>query len=179
MLDCQACAFLLRSCFTEEAKSAIRICKYAPEGCRSLTGGLPQLCFQNLPPSASSPAINAAASVVFIMVETAGALAHVEEIAALPGLGVLLVGANDLASEIETLGDWEHPRFISALERVGKAARANGVVFGIAGLYSHTDLIDRVINEYGARWVVGANDAGLLMAGTAANVKLLSTLHKP
>jgi 2-keto-3-deoxy-L-rhamnonate aldolase RhmA len=162
----------------EEARSAIWICKYAPEGGRSLTGGLPQLNFRNLPAPEVSSLVNESGSTVFIMIETKKGLECVDEIAALPGLGVLLVGSNDLASEIGTLGQWEHPDFIAALEKVGRAARKNNVVFGIAGLYHKPEIIERVVNEFGARWVVGANDVGLLSGAAAANVKLLSTIQK-
>ncbi|KAK6225253.1 hypothetical protein QIS74_01300 [Colletotrichum tabaci] len=163
----------------EEARSAIWICKYAPVGGRSLTAGLPQLSFRNLPAPEVSSLVNESGSTVFIMIETKKGLECVDEIAALPGLGVLLVGSNDLASEIGTLGQWEHPDFIAALEKVGRAARANNVVFGIAGLYHKPDIIERVVNELGARWVVGANDVGLLSGAAAANVKLLSTIQEP
>lgn len=112
------------------------------------------------------------------MIETKGALDCVDEIAAIPGVGVLLVGANDLASEIGTLGDWEHPEFIAALEKVGKAANTNNVIFGIAGLYHKPEIIDKVVNEFGARWVVGGNDVGFLMSASVANVKLLSSIQR-
>lgn len=164
--------------FPDEARAAIKICKYAPDGCRSLTAGLPQFCFQTLSPSITAPEANKSGSVVFIMIETRAALNFVDEIAALPGLGVLLVGANDLASDIGTLGNWEHPEFLAALRRVGNAAKSHNVIFGIAGLYHKPEIIDTVVNEFGARWVVGGNDVGFLMSQAAANVKQLSLIQK-
>jgi 2-keto-3-deoxy-L-rhamnonate aldolase RhmA len=78
--------------------------------------------------------MNSCGSTVFIMIETADALDAVEDIAALPGCDVLLVGSNDLAMEIGTLGDWDAPKFIAALQRVGEAAKKHGKLMGIAGL---------------------------------------------
>lgn len=107
------------------------------------------------------------------MIETADSLVVVDDIAALPGCDVLLVGSNDLAQEIGTLGDWDAPEFMEALQKVGEAARKHGKIFGIAGLYHRADLIERVVNEFGARWVLGAQDVGLLVAGTKTNCDLL------
>lgn len=100
------------------------------------------------------------------MIETADALNAVEDIAALPGCDMLLVGSNDLAMEIGTLGDWDAPDFLAALERVGAAARKHGKLMGIAGLYRRPDILKRVINEFGAKWIVGAQDVGYYRGGT-------------
>lgn len=121
--------------------------------------------------------MNAAGSTVFIMIETADALAAVDDIAALPGCDVLLVGSNDLASEIGTLPDWDHPKFVGALAKVGAAARKHGKLMGIAGLYHRPDILAQVINEFGARWIVGAQDVGLLLGGGRANSDLLRNLQ--
>lgn len=122
--------------------------------------------------------MNAAGSTVFIMIETADALANVDEIAALPGCDVLLVGSNDLASEIGTLPDWDHPDFIAALQKVGAAATKHGKLMGIAGLYHRPDILTRVINEFGARWIVGAQDVGLLLSAGRTNSDLLRSLQE-
>lgn len=111
------------------------------------------------------------------MIETADALTNVDEIASLPGCDVLLVGSNDLASEIGTLPDWDHPEFINALQKVGEAAKKYGKMMGIAGLYHRPDILTKVINEFGARWIVGAQDVGLLLGGGRANSDLLRSLQ--
>lgn len=70
-------------------------------------------------------------STVFITIETTDALDTVENIAALPSCDVLLVGSNDLAMEIGTLGDWDAPKFLAALRRIGAAATKHGMLMGI------------------------------------------------
>lgn len=87
------------------------------------------------------------------MIKTADALENVDEIASEPGFDVLLVGSNDLACEIRTLGDFDHPRFIEALQTAARAAQKYGKIFAIAGVYTRPGLMSRVINEMGARWV--------------------------
>jgi 2-keto-3-deoxy-L-rhamnonate aldolase RhmA len=162
---------------SEDAKSAIHISKYPPLGGRSISVGFPQFQYSPLPASTVVAEMNKFGSTVFIMIETSGALEAVDDIAALPGCDVLLVGSNDLAMEIGTLGDWDAPAFVAALEKVGAAARKRGKVFGIAGLYHRPDILERVINEFGARWVLGAQDVGLLLKGGRENCDLLRSMQ--
>lgn len=162
---------------TEDAKRAIRISKYQPLGKRSLSFGFPHFCYAPVSVPQLTSEMNKYGSTVFIMIETADALDNVDDIAALPGCDVLLVGSNDLASEIGTLGDWDAPEFIDALRKVGEAARRNGKIMGIAGLYHRPDLLEMVVGEFGARWVVGAQDVGLLLKGGTANSALLRSLQ--
>ncbi|OAL48472.1 2,4-dihydroxyhept-2-ene-1,7-dioic acid aldolase-like protein [Pyrenochaeta sp. DS3sAY3a] len=161
----------------DDAKRAISISKYPPLGKRSISAGFPHFEFAALPTSTIVAEMNKSGSTVFIMIETADALNAVEDIAALPGCDVLLVGSNDLAMEIGTLGDWDAPDFLAALERIGAAARKHGKLMGIAGLYHRPDILKRVINEFGARWIVGAQDVGLLLQGGKANSNLLRSLQ--
>lgn len=121
--------------------------------------------------------MNQFGSQCFIMIETVDALNNVDDIAALPGCDVLLVGSQDLATEIDTIPDWDHPNFWNALQAVGKAAKKYGKLIGIAGLYHRPDILERVINELGARWIVGAHDVGLLSSGGRANSDLLRSLQ--
>ncbi|KAH7380611.1 2,4-dihydroxyhept-2-ene-1,7-dioic acid aldolase-like protein [Pyrenochaeta sp. MPI-SDFR-AT-0127] len=160
-----------------DAQRAIQISKYPPLGKRSISAGFPHFEFAAPPTAELITQMNGFGSTVFIMIETADALASVEDIAALPGCDVLLVGSNDLAMEIGTLGDWDAPAFLLALERVGSAARKHGKLMGIAGLYHRPDILERVINEFGAKWIVGAQDVGLLLQGGRANSNLLRSLQ--
>lgn len=121
--------------------------------------------------------MNQFGSQCFIMIETVDALKAVDEIAALPGCDVLLVGSQDLATEIGTMPDWDHPGFWGALQGVGNAARKHGKLMGIAGLYHRPDILARVVNELGAKWIVGAHDVGLLSAGGRTNSDLLRSLQ--
>ncbi|KAF2165738.1 hypothetical protein M409DRAFT_67093 [Zasmidium cellare ATCC 36951] len=159
-----------------DAKRVVEVAKYAPLGKRSLSMGFPHCRFNPVPPHEFTPEMNAFGSTVFIMIETADALEAVDDIAAIPGCDVLLVGSNDLAQEIGTLGDWDSPKFIEALRDVGAAAHRHGKPMGIAGLYHRPDILRQVINEFGGRWIVGGQDVGLLVQATKANNDLLMSL---
>ena len=104
-------------------------------GHRSVTGALPQIDFASWPLGEATAAINAATLVV-VMLETPLAIDNVEAIAAVPGLDVLLVGANDLCLEMGIPGQLDHPRVVDAFERIVAACRGNGKYAGLGGVYT-------------------------------------------
>ena len=137
---------------------------------------MPHFAFRPIPADDTMRELDAAGSTVFIMIETKSALAVVDDIAALPYVDALLVGSNDLGQELGCLGEWEGEVFMGALQRVGEACKAHGKVFAMAGLYHRPDLMKRVVNEFGARWVLSGLDAGLLSAAAAENCKGVKAL---
>ena len=161
----------------DDAKKAISITKYAPLGKRSLSAGFPHFEYKSPSPDVLMQEMNEFGSQCFIMIETVDALQAVDKIAALPGCDVLLVGSQDLATEIGTMPDWDHPVFWDALQKVANAVKKRGKLMGIAGLYHRPDILGRVINELGAKWIVGAHDVGLLSAGGRTNSDLLRSLQ--
>ena len=132
-----------------------------------------------MPPEVAMKELDTSGSTVFIMIETKDALEAVEDIAAVPGVETLLVGSNDLGQEIGCLGQWDSEVFLGALRKVGEACRKYGRVFAIAGLYHRPEIMEKVVNDMGARWVLGGLDAGLLTAATKQNCDVLAGLQKP
>ncbi|KAK5056682.1 hypothetical protein LTR84_012214 [Exophiala bonariae] len=162
----------------EDARKVIQTSKFPPLGKRSLTAGLPHFGYAPTPATATAPQLNESGSTVFIMIETADALETVDDIAALPGCDVLLVGANDLATELGIMGDFDHPKFMQALEKVSNASKTHNKVFAIGGLYHRPDLMDRVVNDLGARWVIGGQDVGMLVNATRQNCLALKAIQR-
>ena len=112
-------------------------------------------------------------STVFIQVETKECLTNIDAIAAIEGVDVLLLGANDLTLNLGILGEWDSPIFQGALRAVANAAQRQGKVLGIAGLYTRPDICRRAVKELGARFVVGHFDIGLLAMGMNKNIEQL------
>ncbi|HEY6602203.1 MAG TPA: aldolase/citrate lyase family protein, partial [Xanthobacteraceae bacterium] len=83
----------------DEAKAVVRAAKFAPLGERSNAGGLPHLHFRAFPVAEAYAALNDATMVV-VQFESAAALAQAEEIVAVDGVDMVLIGLNDL------LADW-------------------------------------------------------------------------
>lgn len=110
------------------------------------------------------------------MVETAEAILNIESIAAVPGVHVLLIGANDLTLELGIQGQWDHSIFKEALEKVADACKKSRVVFGLAGLYNRPDICADAIKRLGARYILGNLDIGLISAAARDNMSVLRTL---
>jgi 2-keto-3-deoxy-L-rhamnonate aldolase RhmA len=148
---------------TDDARRVIDVAKYAPLGNRSISAGFSHLEYQPLDTATSQAEMNVFASTAFNMIETADELEGVDDIAAFPGCEALLVGSNDLASKVGTLGDWDHPKFIEALRNVGAATKKHSKIMAIAGCYHPLDIMLKIIYGSGAKWIVRGQDIGLLL----------------
>ena len=80
-----------------EAKELVRVAKYPPLGERSAGGQLAQFQYRDFPAAEANAAANAATTVI-AMLETKDGLARVNEIAAVEGIDILLIGTNDLCA---------------------------------------------------------------------------------
>ncbi|MBW8269303.1 HpcH/HpaI aldolase family protein [Caldovatus aquaticus] len=159
-----------------EARAVVAAAKFPPLGHRSAAGGLPHLHYRAFPAAEADPALNEATMVV-PMVETLAALEAVEEIAAVEGVDLLLIGSNDLTAEMGIPGQFDHPRLRAAFARTIAAARAHGKHVGIGGLASRPDLVAEFV-RMGARYVSTGTDLGFLAAACAqqaARVRALAT----
>jgi 4-hydroxy-2-oxoheptanedioate aldolase len=149
----------------DEARAAVDAVKHAPLGKRSLAGAPPQLHYRTFPPDEVVRALDES-SMVVPMIETQGGLDAVEAIAAVDGVDMLLVGANDLSVELGVAGQVDHPQVDAAYRRVIDACRAHGKAIGIGGMGGRPDLIRRY-QELGARYVSTGNDISFLSAAAA------------
>ncbi len=69
--------------------------------------------------------------VGIIQIESTGALREADEIAAIDGVDVLFVGPADLTHSLGIPGEFTHPEYAAALDRVAAACRAHGKAAGI------------------------------------------------
>ncbi|KAM0296076.1 hypothetical protein ACHAPM_010586 [Fusarium culmorum] len=110
---------------------------------------------------------NALASTVFVMIENAAAVDNVDDIAAVQGVDVVLVGSNDLAIELGIPGEFRHETFRRALTRISEACKKHGKVMGLAGIYDQPDIHDWAIHTLGVRFLLCQQDSGLIAGGAA------------
>ena len=145
-----------------DARRVVAAAKFAPLGDRSAGGPVAQLHFRPFPASQADPALNDA-TMVIAMMETVEALEHVEEIAAVDGVDMLLVGTNDLTAEMGIPGQYDHPQVRAAYARTIAACRKHGKHVGVGGLASRPDLTAEFV-KLGARYVSTGTDLGFLMS---------------
>jgi len=154
----------------ETARKMVDNCRYPPIGHRSVTGTLPQIDFQSMPVAEATKLLNETTLLV-IMLETPKAIDNVEQIAAVPGVDVLLIGTNDLCMEMGIPGQVDDPRIAEIYQRVIAACRANGLYAGLGGVYE-PGLMQRYI-ALGMQFVLVGSDLSLLMAASRERVQRL------
>jgi len=152
-----------------EARAVVAAAKYPPLGARGLSGGLPQLGFRSLPAAQALPALNEATTVM-VQFESAAALAAMEEIVAVEGVDMVMIGSNDLLADLGHPGEYDHPKLRDAYQRTIAACTRRGKHVGVGGLASRPDLVAQFV-KMGARYVSTGTDLGFLMAECQRRVK--------
>ena len=94
------------------------------------------------------------------MLETPTAIANAKEIAAVPGVNVLLIGTNDLCAEMGIHGDFGNERVADAYRTMIAAARKHGKFPGMAGVYNETIMPPPVAMEGTGETDSSAEQAG-------------------
>ncbi|WP_327726603.1 aldolase/citrate lyase family protein [Streptomyces sp. NBC_00487] len=149
----------------DEARTAVRAVKHVPLGERSLAGAPPQLHYRSFPADQTIRELDES-SMVVAMIESQAGLDATDAIAAVEGVDMLLVGANDLSVELGVAGQMDHHQVHKAFLHVIEACRAHGKTAGIGGLGGRPDLIRQYL-ELGAGYVSTGNDISFLSAAAA------------
>jgi 4-hydroxy-2-oxoheptanedioate aldolase len=157
-----------------EARAMVDLVKFPPLGQRSAGGALSHYQYRSFPTGETNAAMNEATSLV-VMIETVAALEHVEEIAAVDGVDLLLIGSNDLCNEMAIGGQFDDPRLRDAFARCIAAARKHGKHVGVGGLAAREDLMAQFV-RMGARYVSTGTDLAFLLAACAGKAKFVREL---
>src|SRR5215475_8590208 len=157
----------------EEAREVVAKLKYPPDGHRSVAGGVPQFDYRSVKIGELTKSLNAA-TLISVMLETPRAISNAKEIAAVPGVDVLLIGTNDLCAEMGIPGDFGNQRVADAYAAMIEACRKGGKHPGMAGIYSEP--IMRRYIDMGARFILSGNDANFLMASATQRTAFLHSV---
>ena len=129
-LDAGGCGVLYpRADGIAAVRSAVESAKYAPVGKRGLAGVRANR-YGSVPFDRWVLEANEG-SIVFVQIETAGALNAVAEIASESWVDLLFVGPNDLSQALGVPGHYDDPRYRAAVEKVAATAREHGKGAGI------------------------------------------------
>jgi 2-keto-3-deoxy-L-rhamnonate aldolase RhmA len=105
-----------------------------------------------------------------VQFESAASLAAMDEIIAVDGVDMVMIGTNDLMADLGIPGEFDHPKVRDAYERTIAACRKRGKHVGVGGLSSRPDLVAQYV-KMGARYVSTGTDLGFLMAESQKRVK--------
>jgi 2-keto-3-deoxy-L-rhamnonate aldolase RhmA len=109
-------------------------------------------------------------TAVIVMIETSDALNELDEIAAVDGVDILWVGHYDLTASLGIAGQFDHPTFRAALERVVAACEANGIAAGMSS--DNNDESEELLRN-GFRFLACGHDLVLLRSGLRTAVQRL------
>ena len=113
----------------DEAKSIIRSMKYVPNGARGVVVRSAVDCYTAGPTMEKLAAQNRRTLLV-AQIENVEGVENAEAIGALEEVDCLWVGHFDLTCSLGIPGDFEHPRFVEAIEAVIEAGRATDTSLG-------------------------------------------------
>lgn len=146
-----------------EARDLVRAAKYAPLGQRGSTNNQPLFDFRHTPFEVQNETLNRE-TMLIPMIETPGAVAVAAEILAVEGVDGLLIGSNDLCTDLGIPGQYDNPLYQDAVTNVVLAAKAAGKPVGIGGIGGRQDLLEKWF-VMGASWSLSAADGSILQAG--------------
>ncbi|MFB6131812.1 MAG: HpcH/HpaI aldolase/citrate lyase family protein [Halanaeroarchaeum sp.] len=144
----------------EAARDAVAATAYPPAGVRGVAGGRASGYGRTL---AEEVATADDSLATILQIETEGALADVEAIAALDGLDALFVGPADLSARLGEFGAFDSPSFRDAIDRIVGTAHDADVPVGT--LATSVDHVAPRLDEWDVDYLVSGSDVRFLREG--------------
>lgn len=146
----------------DEAADVIRWAKYAPFGNRGVALGSAGHDYVSVSDARGVMDQTNASTVVLIQIESEDAVRRVDDIAAVPGIDVLLIGPMDLSQTLGVPGELAHPRVIAAIREVVRAGKDHGVASGI-----HAPTVEqcRFWRDEGMTFLACSSEVGVIRGG--------------
>jgi len=117
-----------------------------------------------------------ARTLVIAQIETDEGLDNVEAIAAVPGIDVLWIGHFDLTNFLGIPGQFDHPRFVDAIERILRACRLHDVA---PAILVTDDASARAFGAQGFRMMAYGIDQLMLQQAMRRSIELLREVARP
>jgi 2-keto-3-deoxy-L-rhamnonate aldolase RhmA len=154
----------------EEARRLVDAVCYPPLGHRGVGGAIPQFGYRPVKLGEAIAELNRA-TLIAVMLETPEAVAQADEIAAVDGIDIVMIGTNDLALAMGHPQEFGHPDVVKAYETVAAACKRHGKYLGSGGVYD-PELVNRYC-RIGVRFLLAAGESNLMMAAGRQRVDLL------
>jgi 4-hydroxy-2-oxoheptanedioate aldolase len=149
----------------EEARRAVAHLRYAPDGVRGVALLNRAAAYGASGRAAIDDANERVAGIV--QIESPPGVERVEEIAAVGGVDCLFVGPSDLTHSLGVFLEFDHPRYVAALDAVRAAAERTGRALGV--LVRSAEELGRYRDD-GFTFVAFGSDTSFLAAGSRAAV---------
>jgi 2-dehydro-3-deoxyglucarate aldolase/4-hydroxy-2-oxoheptanedioate aldolase len=147
-----------------QARSIVEAMRYPPDGRRGAAFGFAHDHYAAGDVLTTMRAANAR-NLAIGQIETERGLEAVEEIAAVDGLDVLWLGHFDMTNFLGIPGQFEHPKYLGAIERIVAAARRHKKGLGFMAADAAAA---RRYRGLGFNMIASGTDQALLMSGVKA-----------
>lgn len=148
---------------------AISWCKFPPVGIRGFGLTVMQANYEPVTVPQMIAHCNEN-TMVILQIETVRALESREELLSVPGLDVVMVGPVDLSISLGVPGDFEHPRFLEAIDQIRDTCEAKGIV---PGIQCRGVALSKVCRDRGFRFLGTSNEWNLLLEKARETVNAL------
>lgn len=145
----------------EQAEAIAEATHYPPKGRRGAAFSFAHDDYEPGSPAAKMKAADAR-NLVIAQIETERGLAAVEGIAAVDGIDCLWLGHFDLTNFLGIPGQFDHPTYVAALDRIVAAGRKHKKALGVMAA---DPAWAKHYRSLGFNMVATGTDHGLLMAG--------------
>lgn len=108
--------------------------------------------------------------MVILQIETVTALEAREELLSVPGVDVVMVGPVDLSISLGIPGEFEHPRFVDAIDQIRDTCEAKGIV---PGIQCRGVALSKFCRDRGFRFLGTSNEWNLLLEKARETVQAL------
>ena len=150
----------------ELLEQAVSWTRYPPIGVRGYGLGGPHLGYERVSMSDAIAHMNEHVMVV-LQIETRRALERLDELLAVPHIDAVLVGPADLSIALGVPGQFDHPEFVAAVERVRDRCNERGIA---PGMHMRSLDMARTWLPRGLRFVSCNNDIGLFFEKVSETV---------
>ena len=108
--------------------------------------------------------------LLMLQIETEIGLENVEKIAAVPGVDCLCIGFMDLSNFLGVPGEFNHPTYLAAVDRIARAAKKHGRVLSIA---APTEAFAREYLARGFQLIFFGPDVSLLQSALSQRIQAM------
>jgi len=143
--------------------------KYVPQGRRGAVIARGHTAFRGGPLAETLAAMNRETFLI-IQIETAEAVARLDELLAVPGVDAALIGPTDLSVALGVAGQMDSPKLVQAIEQTLAACKAHNV---IPAIHTNDVAMTAAWARRGMRLVSINSEVGHLMAGVRAAVQAI------
>jgi 4-hydroxy-2-oxoheptanedioate aldolase len=116
--------------------------------------------------------------MIVVQIESAEALDAIDDIAAVDGVDLALIGVNDFLSDRGIPGQYDHALVRDIYARAIAAFRPRGKHVGVGGLSTRPDLIAQFV-RIGARYVSTGTDHAFLLAACTEHARQVRSITYP